>query len=78
MPNNRLFSLSSKDVERILKKNNFTLSRQKGSHQQFVGYVKGKKRRVTVVVNQKNFAPRTLKSIILQSGLSEHEWLESI
>lgn len=73
MPDKRLLSLSSKNVERILKKNNFTLSRQKGSHQQFVGYVKGKKRRVT-----KNFAPRTLKSMILQSGLSEQEWLESI
>jgi predicted RNA binding protein YcfA (HicA-like mRNA interferase family) len=78
MPDKRLLSLSSKDVERILKKNNFTLSRQKGSHQQFVGYVKGKKRRVTVIVNQKNFASRTLNSMILQFGLSEQEWLESI
>ncbi|KPL02246.1 MAG: hypothetical protein AMJ73_08970 [candidate division Zixibacteria bacterium SM1_73] len=78
MPNNRLLSLSTKDVERILKKNNFTLTRQKGSHQQFAGYVKGKKRRVTVIVNQKIFAPRTLKSMILQSGLSEQEWSESI
>jgi predicted RNA binding protein YcfA (HicA-like mRNA interferase family) len=78
MPDKRLLSLSSKDVERILKKNNFTLSRQKGNHQQFVGNVKGKKRRVTVIVNQRHFAPRTLKSIILQSGLTEREWLESI
>ena len=77
MPDKRLLSLSSKDVERILKKNNFTLSRRKGSHQQFVGYVKGKKRRVTVIVNQKHFAPRTLKSMILQSGLSQQEWVES-
>lgn len=78
MPNKRLLSLSSENVEKILKKNGFILSRQKGSHQQFVGYVKGKKRRVTVIVNQKNFAPRTLKSMILQSGLSERGWLESI
>lgn len=44
MPDKRLLSLSSEDVERILKKNNFKLSRQRGSHQQFVGYVKGKKK----------------------------------
>lgn len=78
MPHRRLYSLSSKDVERILKKNNFILSCQKGSHRQFVGYIKGKKMRVTVIANQKNFAPRTLKSMILQSGLSEQEWLDSI
>jgi len=74
----RLLSLSSEDVERILKKNNFIFSRQKGSHQQFVGYIKGKKRRVTVMANQKNFALRTLKSMVLQSGLSEKEWLDSL
>ncbi len=75
MPNKRLLSFSSEDVEKILKKNNFALSRQKGSHQQFVGYVKGEKKRVTVIANQKNFALRTLKSMVLQSGLSEEEWL---
>ncbi|MBU1599994.1 type II toxin-antitoxin system HicA family toxin [bacterium] len=78
MLDKKLFSLSNEAIERILKKNNFALSRQKGSHQQFVGYVKGKKRRVTVIANQKNFAPRTLKSMILQSGLSEQEWLDGI
>ncbi|MDI6735037.1 MAG: type II toxin-antitoxin system HicA family toxin [bacterium] len=78
MPDRRLLSLSSEEVERILKKNNFILTRQKGSHQQFVGYVQGRKRRVTVIGNQRNFAPGTLKSIILQSGISEQEWLENI
>lgn len=78
MLDKRLLSLSSEDVEKILKKNNFTFSRQKGSHQQFVGYIKGEKRRVTVMTNQKNFALRTLKSMILQSGLSEEKWLNSL
>ena len=41
-----------------------------------MGYVKGQKMRVTVIVNQKRFAPKTLKSMIEQSGLSEREWLE--
>ncbi len=78
MPDKRFLSLSSEDVEKILKKNNFILSRQKGSHQQFVGYVKGKKKRVTVIADQRDFAPRTLRSIILQAGLSEQEWLDNL
>jgi len=78
MPNKRLLSLSSEDVEKILKKNNFTLNRGRGSHQQFIGYVKGNKRRITVIANQKSFAPKTINSMILQSGLSEQEWLDSI
>ena len=66
--------LSSKDIEKILKLHGFVLSRQKGSHQQFVGFVGGQKRRVTVIANQKSFAPGTLKSMIRQSGLSEGEF----
>ena len=68
-------TLSSKDVEKILKRHGFVLSRQKGSHQQFVGFVDGKKRRVTVIANQKSFAPGTLKSMIRQSGLSEEGFI---
>jgi len=78
MPDKRLVSLSSRDIEKILRKNNFTLSRARGSHLQFVGYVKGIKRRVTVIANQKSFAPKTLESMIIQSGLNEQEWIDSI
>ena len=67
-------ALSSKDVERILEKYGFVLSRQKGSHQQFVGMIHGQKRRVTVMARQKDFAPGTLKSMIRQSGLSGEEF----
>ena len=67
--------LSSKDIEKILKRHGFTLSRQKGSHQQFVGFIHGEKRRVTVVANQKDFAPGTLKSMIRQSGISEDKFV---
>jgi predicted RNA binding protein YcfA (HicA-like mRNA interferase family) len=67
-------TLSSKDIEKILHKHGFVLSRQKGSHQQFVGFIHGKKRRVTVIANQKSFAPGTLKSMIRQSGLFEEEF----
>ena len=67
-------TLSSKDIEKNLYRHGFVLSRQKGSHQQFVGLIHGQKRRVTVIANQKSFAPGTLKSMIRQSGLTEEEF----
>ncbi len=67
---------SSKDVESFLKSRGFKLTRQKGSHKQFVGYVGGVKRRVTVIANQKYFTPKTMKSMIEQSGLSKEEWIK--
>ena len=67
-------TLSSREIEKVLKKHGFVLSRQKGSHQQFVGFIHDKKRRVTVIANQKSFAIGTLKSMIRQSGLSEEEF----
>lgn len=67
-------ALSSHDLKRILEKHGFVLSRQRGSHQQFVGFTKGKKRRVTVIANQRSFAPGTLRSMIRQSGLSKDEF----
>ena len=54
------------------------LDRTKGSHQQFVGFVRGKKRRVTVVTRQDRFPPRILASMIRQSGLSEQEWVDML
>jgi predicted RNA binding protein YcfA (HicA-like mRNA interferase family) len=54
----------------------FTKSRQKGSHIQFIGLIKNTKRRVTLIAKQTHFAPRTIKSIIEQSSLSEKDWLE--
>ena len=66
--------LSSRDIEKILKAHGFVLSRQRGSHQQFVGFIYGQKRRVTVIAHQKSFAPGTLKSMIRQSGLREEEF----
>ena len=67
-------TLSSKDIEKVLQRHGFILSRQKGSHQQFVGFIHSKKRRVTVIANQKSFATGTLKSMIRQSGLPEEEF----
>ena len=69
-----MMTLSSRDIEKILKAHGFVLSRQKGSHQQFVGIISGKKRRVTVIANQKSFAPGTLKSMIRQSAIAEEKF----
>ena len=67
-------SLSSVDIEKILRRQGFKLSRQKGSHQQFVGFIKGKKHRVTLIAGRRDFPQGTVKSIIHQSGLSEEEF----
>ena len=67
--------LSSKDVEKILRMNGFELVSQRGSHKQLKGVVNGRKRRVTVPADRKNFHPKTLKSIIRQSGLTEEDFL---
>ena len=71
----RLLSLTSKEVETILRKMGFTKSRQKGSHIQYVGYINKTKRRVTLIAKQTHFAPGTMRSMIEQSGLNEQDWL---
>lgn len=73
-----LQKLTSREVERILRAYGFVLDRTSGSHQQFVGLVRDRKHTVTVIKNQKRFAPKTLASMIRQSGLTESEWLEAL
>ena len=68
-------NVSSKDIEKTLLKHGFTFIRPKGSHRQFTGFVNAKKRRVTVIANQKSFAIGTFKSMVRQSGLLEQEFL---
>lgn len=72
-----LQKLTSREVERVLRSYGFALDRTAGSHQQFVGFVRARKRSVTVIKNQKRFAPKTLASMIRQSGLTEQEWLDA-
>lgn len=71
----RLLSLTSQDIERILKKMNFKKSRTKGNHIQFIGVISGSKKRVTLIANQSHFTAKTIKSMIGQSGLNEYIWL---
>ena len=67
--------LSSKDVEKILIKHGFIFVSQKGSHRHYKGVIKGRKMRVTVLADRKRFHPKTLKSMIRQSGLNEEVFL---
>ena len=64
------------DVKKFLNKRNFTLVRKKGSHHHYRGY-DGQIRLVTVPFHGKNEAirPRTMNSIIAQSGIDKKEWL---
>lgn len=67
-------NISSKDIERLLRKHGLQIIGQKGSHQQFKGIIKGKKRRVTVLANKKDFDLKTFQSIVRQSGLEENDF----
>lgn len=64
------------DIIKLLKRHHFVHSHTRGSHFYYVGAVGGKSRLVCVPVHGKSSTihPKTLKGIIRQSGLSEHEW----
>jgi predicted RNA binding protein YcfA (HicA-like mRNA interferase family) len=70
-----LANITSDDVIRILVRAGFIFKKQKGSHRQYTAVIEGRKRKVTVKIKQKRFKPKTLNSMISQSGLSEEEWL---
>jgi len=74
----RLLNLSSQEVAKILERFGFHVSRQKGSHIQFVGHFGNTKRRVTLIANQIHFAYKTMKSMIEQSGFNEDIWLKMV
>ncbi len=74
----RLLAISSAEVQNILIRSGFTHSRTKGSHLQYVGIIVGRKKRVTAVANQELFPPGILKSMLIQSGLTEEDCLKEI
>ena len=69
--------LSYRQVVQILRGHGFRMDRQEGSHQQWIGMVKGQPHIVTVIAKAKDYAPKTTKTMIRQSGLSENEWYGS-
>ncbi len=64
-----------RDVERVLKQYSFRLIHARGSHYYFIGVVRDVAHQVCVPYHGSvAIKPKTMKSIVLQSGLSEKEW----
>jgi predicted RNA binding protein YcfA (HicA-like mRNA interferase family) len=65
-----------KDVVSVLREHRFNLNHIKGSHYYYVGYVAKSLRQVTVPFHGSGtIKPRTLRSIIRQSGIPRDEWI---
>ena len=66
--------LSALDVVKVLRKNGFYISRQRGSHVILIKFIENRKQ-IVVVPNHKQIDLGTLLSIIAQSGMSKEEFL---
>ncbi len=74
----KFFNWTFKDVESFLKENNFNLNYTNASHFYYIGNHKGILRNVCVPFHgKKALKPRTLKGIILQSGIEKERWFEN-
>lgn len=72
-----LFNWTFNDVVDFLKEKNFTLNYTNASHYYYVGYVNKTHRQVCVPFHgNKSIKPRTLRGIILQSGIDKKEWID--
>jgi len=66
-----------RDVKRFLESKGFVLHHVRGSHHYFRGFAGGRLRMTHVQLHgSKTVHPKTLGSIIKQSGVPEEEWLE--
>lgn len=67
---------TAEDVVRFLKAHGFSLGHTRASHFFYVGRSGGAFRQVCVPFHGSHaIKPRTLKGIILQSGIPKDEWL---
>ena len=66
--------LSASDVVKVLMRQGFNISRQRGSHIILVRF-EGNRKRIVVVPNHKELDPGTLLSIISQAGMNKDEFL---
>jgi len=65
-----------RDVEGFLREHGFTLNYTNGSHYYYIGSHGGQLRQVCVPFHgAKAIKPRTMRGIILQSGISRAEWV---
>jgi len=62
-------------VIKFLKRNDFTHTHTRGSHFYYVASIEGKDYQVCVPVHGSDSVhPKTMKSIMLQSGIPESKW----
>ena len=74
MPNG-IMNWTFDDVAKFLKKHNFIYNYTKGSHYFYIGSYGGVSRQVVVPFHgKKSIKPRTMRAIILQSGISKDGW----
>lgn len=69
--------LTPSEVEKILKRAGFILKRTSGSHNQWEGTIKGRRRLVTVdrlSRTSETFGKRLLNNLIRQSGMDKDEF----
>ena len=70
-----LFNWNYNDVVSVLRAHGFSHNHSRGSHQYFIGNVGGKLQQVEVPYHgAKTFKPRTVKGMLLQSGLTKKDW----
>jgi len=62
-------------VLRILKKIGFYEFHQSGSHIQ-LRHLKDKNKRITIPFHRKDLAPKTLKSVLKQAGISVEQFID--
>jgi predicted RNA binding protein YcfA (HicA-like mRNA interferase family) len=75
MPNG-INNWTFRDVETFLKEQNFLLNYIKGSHYYYIGHINKVMRQVCVPRHGSiSIKPRTMKGIILQSGIPKEIWL---
>ena len=73
----RLYNWTAEDVVRFLKSRGFLLNHTRGSHYYYVSRYGGMFRQVCVPFHgSRIIKPRTLKGMILQSGIPQSEWLK--
>lgn len=71
-----VFNWTAEEVVRFLKDRGFSLNHSRGSHLYYVGHANGSFRQVSVPFHgARAIKPRTMKGIILQSGIEKSEWL---
>ena len=70
-----VFNWTYKDVVGVLKEHGFRLNDMDSSHHYYLRFEGGRFYQVTVPFHgSKTIKPRTLKSMILQSGLPRSDW----